>query len=70
MAGAPRQPTSTDEELFAAERESVLALRSDRERIELIGQELAYGFDGALRHRPGRVGVRVGADGHRRGSCL
>jgi uncharacterized protein (TIGR00730 family) len=45
MAGAPRQPTSTDEELFAAERESVLALRSDRERIELIGRELAYGFD-------------------------
>jgi uncharacterized protein (TIGR00730 family) len=45
MAGAPRRPTSTDEELFAAERESVLALRSDRERIALIGQELAYGFD-------------------------
>jgi hypothetical protein len=45
MAGAPRRPTSTDEELFAAERESVLALRSDHERIELIGQELAYGFE-------------------------
>ena len=45
IARAPRQPTSTDEELFAAEREGVLALRSDRERIELIGQELAYGFE-------------------------
>jgi uncharacterized protein (TIGR00730 family) len=41
----PRQPTSTDEELFAAERETVVALRSDRERIELIGAELAYGFE-------------------------
>jgi hypothetical protein len=44
----PRQPTSSDEELFAAELESVLALRSDSERIALIGEELAYGFE-ALR---------------------
>ncbi len=45
MAVEPRQPTSADEELFAAERESVLALRSDRERIALIAEELAYGFE-------------------------
>jgi hypothetical protein len=47
--GAPRAPTSSDEELFAAERESVLALRTDSERIELIGRELASGF-AALSH--------------------
>jgi uncharacterized protein (TIGR00730 family) len=45
MAIRPRRPTSSDEELFAAERESVLALRSDRERIALISEELAYGFE-------------------------
>ena len=64
VAGVPRRPTSSDEELFAAERESVLALRSDRERIELIGQELDLRLRGALGHRPGGIGVRVGA--HRR----
>jgi uncharacterized protein (TIGR00730 family) len=45
VAVHPRQPTSTDEELFAAERETVVALRSDSERIALIGAELAYGFE-------------------------
>lgn len=45
MEHPPRRPTSTDEELFAAERDSVFALRSDRERIDLIAQELAYGFE-------------------------
>ncbi|MGA2757629.1 MAG: TIGR00730 family Rossman fold protein, partial [Solirubrobacteraceae bacterium] len=45
MAVHPRQPTSTDEELFAAERGTVVALRSDSERIALIGAELAYGFE-------------------------
>jgi uncharacterized protein (TIGR00730 family) len=48
MAAHPRQPTSTDEELIAAERETVVALRSDSERIALIAAEFAYGFD-ALR---------------------
>ena len=45
MSVQPRQPTSTDEELFAAEREGVAALRSDDERIALIAAELAYGFE-------------------------
>jgi uncharacterized protein (TIGR00730 family) len=45
VALKPRQPTSNDEELFAAELASVVALRSDRERIALIAAELAYGFD-------------------------
>ncbi len=45
MTVHPRQPTSTDEELFAAERETVVALRSDRQRIALIAAELAYGFE-------------------------
>ncbi len=45
MAVPPRQPTSTDEELFAAELDTVVALRSDRERIALIAAELAYGFE-------------------------
>jgi uncharacterized protein (TIGR00730 family) len=49
VALQPRQPTTTDEELFAAELMSVAGLRSDRERISLIGQELAYGFE-ALSH--------------------
>jgi len=45
VAARPRQPTSSDEELFCAELANVAALRSDRERIELIGAELAYGFE-------------------------
>ena len=45
MSAEPRQPSTTDEELFAAELDSVVALRSDRERIELIAAELAYGFE-------------------------
>ncbi|MGA2007126.1 MAG: TIGR00730 family Rossman fold protein [Solirubrobacteraceae bacterium] len=45
MSAEPRQPSTTDEELFAAELDTVVALRSDRERIELIAAELAYGFE-------------------------
>ncbi len=45
MSEQRRQPASSDEELFAADLESVFALRSDRERIELISEELAYGFE-------------------------
>jgi len=45
VAVEPRQPRSTDEELFAAEVQTVVALRSDRERIALISEELAYGFE-------------------------
>jgi uncharacterized protein (TIGR00730 family) len=45
VSAEPRQPSTTDEELFAAELDSVVALRSDRERIELIAAELAYGFE-------------------------
>jgi len=40
----PRAPTSADEELFAPELETVVEVRSDRERIERIGEELALGF--------------------------
>jgi hypothetical protein len=40
----PRQPTSTDEELLAAELETVVAVRSDAERIARMAQEMAYGF--------------------------
>jgi uncharacterized protein (TIGR00730 family) len=40
----PRQPTSTDEELLAAELETVATVRSDAERIARIADELAYGF--------------------------
>jgi uncharacterized protein (TIGR00730 family) len=45
VSAEPRQPSTTDEELFAAELDSVVALRSDRERIALIAAELAYGFE-------------------------
>jgi hypothetical protein len=45
VSAEPRQPSTTDEELFAAELDTVVALRSDRERIELIAAELAYGFE-------------------------
>ena len=44
MPGTPRQPSSTDEELLAAELESVVAVRSDAERIARMAQEMAYGF--------------------------
>ena len=44
MEVQPRQPASTDEELLAAEFETVAALRSDAERIARIADELAYGF--------------------------
>jgi uncharacterized protein (TIGR00730 family) len=40
----PRQPSSTDEELLAAERRAVAATLSDSERIERIDHEMAYGF--------------------------
>jgi uncharacterized protein (TIGR00730 family) len=44
VASEPRQPASTDEELLAAEFETVAAVRSDAERIARIGDELALGF--------------------------
>jgi hypothetical protein len=44
VPGTPRQPSSTDEELLAAELESVVAVRSDAERIARMAQEMAYGF--------------------------
>jgi uncharacterized protein (TIGR00730 family) len=44
VAVPPRQPTSTDEELLAAELETVVAVRSDAERIARMAQETAYGF--------------------------
>jgi hypothetical protein len=44
VAASPRQPASTDEELFAAELATVAAVRSDEERIARIAEELAYGF--------------------------
>ena len=44
MAVPPRQPTSTDEELLAAELETVVAVRSDAERIARMAEEMAYGF--------------------------
>jgi uncharacterized protein (TIGR00730 family) len=44
VAVPPRQPTSTDEELLAAELETVVAVRSDAERIARMAQEMAYGF--------------------------
>jgi uncharacterized protein (TIGR00730 family) len=44
VAAQPRQPASTDEELFAAELDTVAAVRSDDERIARIADELAYGF--------------------------
>jgi uncharacterized protein (TIGR00730 family) len=44
VASEPRQPGSTDEELLAAEDETVATVRSDGERIARIGDELALGF--------------------------
>jgi hypothetical protein len=44
VASEPRQPTSADEELLAAEFETVAAVRSDSERIAQIGEELELGF--------------------------
>jgi len=44
VASEPRQPTSADEELLAAEFETVAAVRSDAERIARIDEELALGF--------------------------
>jgi uncharacterized protein (TIGR00730 family) len=44
VAAPPRQPTSTDEELLAAELETVVAVRSDAERIARMAEEMAYGF--------------------------
>ena len=44
MAAPPRQPASTDEELFAAELATVATVRSDEERIARIAEELAHGF--------------------------
>lgn len=54
----PRQPTSADEELLAAEFETVAAVRSDAERIARIDEELAFGFL-AL----GRIGTAVSVFG-------
>jgi uncharacterized protein (TIGR00730 family) len=56
--GEPRQPTSADEELLAAEFENVAAVRSDSERIERIGEEMELGFL-AL----GRIGTAVSVFG-------
>jgi uncharacterized protein (TIGR00730 family) len=39
-----RQPTSTDEELFAAEVPSIATTKTDEQRVEEIAAELAYGF--------------------------
>ena len=58
MPDAPRLPSSSDEELFAAELDTVLATRSDAERIERIAAELAHGFV-ALR----RIGTAVSVFG-------
>jgi uncharacterized protein (TIGR00730 family) len=58
MSSEPRQPASADEELFAAELETVAAVRSDAERIARIGEELALGFV-AL----GRIGTAVSVFG-------
>ena len=44
MPVPPRQPTTTDEELLAADLETVVAVRSDAERIARMADELAYGF--------------------------
>jgi uncharacterized protein (TIGR00730 family) len=40
----PRRPASTDEELFAADADSVVTVRSDAERVARMAEELAYGF--------------------------
>ena len=37
-------PASTDEELFAADLDSVVTVRSDAERVARMAEELAYGF--------------------------
>jgi len=58
VASEPRQPTSADEELLAAEFETVAAVRSDAERIARISEELALGFL-AL----GRIGTAVSVFG-------
>ena len=58
MNSQPRQPASADEELLAAEFETVAAVRSDAERIARIGEELALGFL-AL----GRIGTAVSVFG-------
>jgi hypothetical protein len=58
VAREPRQPTSADEELLAAEFGTVAAVRSDAERIARIGEELALGFL-AL----GRIGTAVSVFG-------
>jgi len=58
VAREPRQPTSADEELLAAEFENVAAVRSDAERVAQIGEELALGFL-AL----GRIGTAVSVFG-------
>ena len=58
MTSAPRQPASADEELLAAELETVAAVRSDAERIARISDELALGFV-AL----GRIGTAVSVFG-------
>jgi uncharacterized protein (TIGR00730 family) len=44
VAHEPREPASADEELLAAEFETVAAVRSDAQRIARIGEELALGF--------------------------
>ena len=44
MAVQPRQPASADEELLAAELDTVVAVRSDAERIARIAEEMAHGF--------------------------
>jgi uncharacterized protein (TIGR00730 family) len=44
VAVQPRQPASTDEELLAAELETVVGVRSDAERIARIAEEMAHGF--------------------------
>jgi uncharacterized protein (TIGR00730 family) len=41
----PRAPATHDEELLGAESPAVLTTRSDSERIERIGRELAEGFE-------------------------
>jgi uncharacterized protein (TIGR00730 family) len=43
-ASAPRQPSTHDEELLAAEAPAVLSTRSDAERIEGVTAELERGF--------------------------
>jgi uncharacterized protein (TIGR00730 family) len=48
-ASSAREPTTTDEELLAAELDTVRATRSETERLTRIRAELAYGFH-ALAH--------------------